>query len=194
MRRLDLVVGSNGAGKTTFVTQRLQPLLIESVFVNADVIAAEEWPDAAAEHSYEAARIAARMRTTLITLGESFIAETVFSHKSKLDLIEEALRHDYTVILHVMLVPEELTVERVRQRVLEGGHLVPEDKIRERYHRLWDLVAIAITRCDSATVYDNSAADITRIVARFSEGEAVGTVAWPRWTPAPLRDRWPSTS
>ncbi|MFD4293298.1 zeta toxin family protein [Rhodococcus sp. NPDC058505] len=186
MRRLDLVVGPNGAGKSTFVEQRLAPLLPGSVFVNADVIAKQRWPDSPEEHSYEAARIAATIRDTLIDQGESFIAETVFSHPSKLDLIDRAHRGGYVLALHVVLVPVDLSVARVAERVIEGGHRVPEDKIRERFARLWPLVADAIGRADHATVYDNSAPDLTRIVARYVDGDPVGDTAWPAWTPADL--------
>lgn len=80
MHRLDLVVGPNGAGKSTFVAFTLGPLLPGSPFVNADDIARQRWPADAERHSYEAARIAAATRTALIRAGQSFIAETVFSH------------------------------------------------------------------------------------------------------------------
>ncbi|WP_070379544.1 zeta toxin family protein [Rhodococcus sp. WMMA185] len=186
MRRLDLVVGPNGAGKSAFVEQRLAPLLPASVLVNADVIAKDRWPDATEEHSYEAARIAATIRDALIEQGESFIAETVFSHPSKLELIDRARQAGYVVVLHVVLVPVELAVARVAERVLEGGHSVPEEKIRERFKRLWALVVDAIDRVDHATVYDNTAADVTRIVARFVDGDAVGEITWPTWTPEEL--------
>ncbi|MGW0041973.1 zeta toxin family protein [Rhodococcus sp. NPDC003348] len=188
MRRLDLVVGPNGAGKSTFVEQRLAPLLPGSVFVNADVIAQDRWPDSAEEHSYEAARIAATIRDALIEQGESFIAETVFSHPSKLELIDRARRAGYVVVLHVVLVPVELSVARVAERVVEGGHRVPEEKIRDRFGRLWSLVVEAIGRVDHASVYDNTAADVTRIVARFVDGEAVGEISWPVWTPPELTE------
>ncbi len=85
MNRLDLVVGSNGAGKSTFVELTLAPLLPGSAFVNADEIARQRWPDNPASHAYEAAVVAADTRAKLIELGRSFIAETVFSHPSKLD-------------------------------------------------------------------------------------------------------------
>ncbi|RVW10577.1 ATPase [Prescottella agglutinans] len=186
MRRLDLIVGPNGAGKSTFVEQRLAPLLPGSVFVNADVIAKDRWPDSAEAHSYEAAQIAATIRDALIGQGESFIAETVFSHPSKLELIDRARHAGYVVVLHVVLVPVELSVARVAERVIEGGHSVPEEKIRERFKRLWPLVADAIGRVDHATVYDNTAADVTRIVARFVDGDAVGEITWPAWTPEEL--------
>jgi len=186
VRRLDLVVGPNGSGKSTFVDRHLAPLLPGSVFVNADVIAKDRWPESPEEHSYEAARIAATIRDALVAQGESFIAETVFSHPSKLDLIDRARRAGYVVVLHVVLVPVELSVARVAERVVEGGHRVPENKIRQRFARLWPLVAEAIDRSDHATVYDNTAPDVTRIVARFVEGDVVGDVTWPAWTPAEL--------
>ena len=140
MSRLDLVVGPNGAGKSTFVAKVIAPSWPAAVFVNADEIARERWPDSAAEHSYEAARIASRTRQRLIELHRPFIAETVFSHPSKLELLQAARAGGYYVALHVILVPEELSVSRVAHRVLAGGHDVPEEKIRARYHRIWPLV------------------------------------------------------
>ena len=147
MKRLDLVVGCNGAGKSTFVAFTLAPLLPASPFVNADEIAKQRWPADPAIHSYEAAEIAAKTRAHLLILGKSFIAETVFSHPSKLELIDEARTHDYTVVLHVLMIPEELAVQRVRCRVQAGGHDVPEGKIRQRYQRIW---ASSLRRSDVA--------------------------------------------
>ena len=190
MKRLDLVVGPNGAGKSTFVELTLSPLLPGSGFVNADEIARQRWPDGPVWHAYEATRVAAETRAKLIELGASFIAETVFSHPSKLELIDAARAADYTFVVHVLLIPEELAVERVRHRVNAGGHDVPENKIRERYQRLWGLVAAAITRCDSTTVYDNSGLKGPHIVAQMNDGFAIGSPAWPAWTPDPLRSGW----
>ena len=192
MNRLDLVAGPNGAGKSTFVELTLAPLLPGSVFVNADEIAKGRWPQDPAEHAYEAALIAAETRAKLIELGRPFIAETVFSHPSKLELIDTAHAAGYTVVLHVLLIPEELAVARVAYRVRAGGHPVAENKIRERYHRLWALVADAITRCEQATVYDNSGIKGPRIVAQMSEGFIVGSPAWPHWAPQSLQSRWPA--
>ncbi|BBX92582.1 zeta toxin family protein [Mycolicibacterium boenickei] len=191
MKRLDLVVGCNGAGKSTFVELTLSPLLPGCPFVNADEIAKRRWPENPAPHSYEAALVAAETRAKLIELGESFIAETVFSHPSKLELIDDACAAGYTVILHCILIPEDLAVQRVRHRVQAGGHDVPEAKIRERYQRLWGLVAIAAMHADSATFYDNSTVNGPRIVAQLAGGFVVGSPTWPKWTPAVLSSRWP---
>jgi predicted ABC-type ATPase len=192
VNRLDLVAGPNGAGKSTFVELTLAPLLVGSAFVNADEIAIARWPDDPAEHASEAAMIAAETREKLIELGRSFIAETVFSHPSKLELIDTAHAAGYIVVLHVLLIPEELAVKRVDYRVRAGGHPVAQNKIRERYQRLWALLAEAITRCEQATVYDNSSIKGPRIVAQMSHGFIVGAPEWPAWTPQPLQSRWPA--
>jgi predicted ABC-type ATPase len=192
MKRLDLVVGPNGAGKSTFIAFTLSPLLPGSLVVNADEIARQRWPDDPASHAYDAARVAAETRAKLVELGRNFVAETVFSHPTKLDLIRTARGQGFTVVLHALLIPEDLAVERVRHRVLAGGHQVPEAKIRARHRRLWALVADAIASSDIATVYDNSRLRGPRIVAQLHTGQAVGAPDWPAWTPEMLRSRWPN--
>ena len=169
MKRLDLVIGPNGAGKSTFVALTLAPLLPGSAFVNADEIARQRWPDDPAANSYAAAGIAADTRAALIEAGRSFIAETVFSHPSKLELIGSAQAAGYTVVVHAVLIPEDLAVQR-----------------------LGPLLAAAIATADSASVYDNSRIGGPRILAQFSAGLLVGAADWPDWTPAELATRWPS--
>ncbi|MDA8285092.1 MAG: zeta toxin family protein [Actinomycetota bacterium] len=194
MLRLDLVVGPNGSGKSTFVRLTLIRVLPSGVaFVNADEIAQHRWPSDPASHAYDAAKVAARTRAALIAAGQPLIAETVFSHPSKLDLIDEAHAAGYTVSLHVLLLPAELAVSRVAHRVGAGGHSVPEDKIRQRYEWLWPLVVTAMTRSDAATVYDNSGISGPRIVAQLAGGAPVGALQWPAWAPEPLRAAWPRT-
>jgi len=186
---IHLVVGPNGAGKTTLVTRVVQPVT-RLPFVNADVIATDRWPRSPAEHAYDASRAAAQERVELMSRGRSFITETVFSHPSKLALVDEALGLGYLVHLHVILVPEALAVARVEHRARRGGHTVPEDKIRERFGRLWDLVAVAIERASTASLYDNTRAGTPfRVVARYENGRLVGKPAWPTWTPQVLVHR-----
>jgi predicted ABC-type ATPase len=189
--RLDLVVGPNGAGKSTFVRLTLSPVLPRTGFVNADLIAEQRWPHDPAVHSYEAARIAAATREALIARREPFMAETVFSHPSKLDLLRQAAEAGYYTAVHVMLVPEALAVARVSARVVAGGHAVPEEKIRQRYRRLWPLVADAIGLGDTATVYDNPHRRGPNVVADFSHGFVIGKPLWPDWAPEALTLRWP---
>jgi predicted ABC-type ATPase len=190
LKQLHVVVGPNGSGKTTFVTEFLAPELPGYAYVNADEIAKARWPADPAAHAYEAARVAAETRAHLIAGGRSFIAETVFSHPSKLDLVRAAQAAGYQVVIHVMLVPEELAVRRVAYRVRAGGHDVPEHKVRERYRRLWRIVAQAVSLADRAAVYDNSRRAGPIKVAELYGGLPVGAAAWPQWTPELMVSRW----
>ncbi|MBA3287540.1 MAG: zeta toxin family protein [Acidimicrobiia bacterium] len=184
---LHFLVGPNGAGKSTLYDTVIGPVT-HLEFVNADVIAAQRWPDDPTRKSYDAAVVAAARRTELIEARISSVTETVFSHESKLELVHAAIDAGYLVTLHVVLVPEGLAVARVASRVEVGGHTVPEGKIRERFLRLWPLVASAIGVVDNATVYDNSRAGAPfRVVASFDHGSTIGDPDWPTWTPDALR-------
>lgn len=185
---LHVLAGPNGAGKSTFVERVLQPVT-HLPFVNADVIAVDQWPDAPSEHAYDASRAAAVERQRLMEHRASFITETVFSHPSKVDLVAHAVGLGYVVHLHVMLVPVELSVARVSERVGRGGHDVPEQKIRERYERLWSLIDTARESADRTAFYDNSTASGPfRLVASYERGRAIGPSSWPTWAPAVLAD------
>jgi len=188
--RLDLVVGPNGAGKSTFVRQVLRKQQPNTPFVNADDLARILWPENPSAHSYDAAQAASSTRDALIASGVPFIAETVFSHRSKLKLVDRAKNAGYFIALHVLLVPQDMAVERVAFRVTVGGHAVPEQKIRERYDRLWDLVAEAGDKADSTTFRDNSTADGPQTVARLIDGCLLAPPKWPVWTPAVLTRSW----
>lgn len=183
---LHLLAGPNGAGKSTLALRVLQPQT-HLPFVNADLIAADRWPGAELEHAYEAAAAAAGARQELIRAREPFITETVFSHRSKVDLVAHASARGYLVHLHVVMVPVDVTVLRVEHRVRHGGHQVPEGKIRERYDRLWPLVARARAIADRTTFYDNeNDRRPFRVVAVFEHGVPVAE-NWPRWAPPVLR-------
>jgi predicted ABC-type ATPase len=68
-------------------------------------------------------------------------------------------------------------------RSQQGGHSVPEDKVRERYQRLWGLVAQALRMADTASVYDNSNSRTPyRRVARFEKGRLLGPAHYPAWS------------
>ncbi len=190
MPLLHLLAGPNGAGKSSYVHDVLVPVT-GLPFINADEIAATRRLDAQPEHAYEAARIADAQRRELIGRGESFISETVFSHRSKVHLVEDAVEAGYLVHLHVIVVPVELTVQRVLERVRRGGHSVPEQKIRDRYERLWDHIAEAIQVADVTEVLDNSRARAPfRLCASFERGTLIGTPSRPAWAPAALLAAW----
>ena len=157
-KQLWLLAGGNGAGKSTFYRTRLAPLGIP--FVNADLIAAELFPDAPEAHSYKAAQIVEEIRDNLLLAGRSFCFETVFSHPGKVDFVGKAKALGYQVIL-VMIHLEStgLNKARVAQRVEAGGHDVPDEKIETRIPRLLRLIKSVIPLCDYVYLLDNSRAE-----------------------------------
>ena len=182
---LHIIAGPNGAGKTTFYEEVVAPIPLE--FVNADVIAAQRWPGHEAERGYEAAAIAAALREAKLAARQSFATETVFSHPSKVELVRQAIECGYKVTLHIIIIPEDLAVARVADRVTNGGHGVPESKVRQRYQRLWLHIRDAIAVATVAHVYDNSSASTPfRLVATYGSGRLNAEANWPSWTPATL--------
>jgi predicted ABC-type ATPase len=183
---LHLLVGPNGAGKSTLYAEVIGPAT-HLEFVNADIIGKERWPDEPFDHSEEAAAIATERRRELIAQRQSFVTETVFSHRSRLELVSIAVAAGYLVTMHVVMVTDDLAVARVGSRYSVGGHPVPEDKVRARFERLWPLVADALTVVDTGFVCDNSQGRTPlKLVATFQRGTLVGEAHWPAWTPRPL--------
>lgn len=155
MKQLWLLVGGNGAGKTTFYCTQLQPLGMP--FVNADDIARDVFPQSPEEHSYEAAKIAENLRNSLLEQGKNFCFETVFSHPSKIDFIAKAKALGYQVVLvFIHLELSSLNKARVHQRIETGGHAVPEEKIESRIPRTVQNVLNAMPLCDDVWILDNS--------------------------------------
>ena len=104
-----------------------------------------------------------------------------------MDLVSRATELGYVVHLHVVMVSVDVSVGRVAHRVAHGGHAVPEQKIRERYDRLWSYVADACAQADRTTFYDNSSARAPyRVVATFERGRTTNEPRWPAWAPAAL--------
>jgi len=153
-----IIVGGNGAGKSTFYNRYIAPQGLP--FVNADIIAKERYPDAPEAHSYEARDLADELRQQLLLEGKSFCFETVFSHPGKIDFIADAKRHGFKVIMVVIHVERpELNMARVDHRVKAGGHSVPEDKIRDRIPRTLRHIKMAKVLCDEVLIFDNSVLD-----------------------------------
>jgi len=148
--------GPNGSGKSALYETRIAPGLAVP-FVNADIIQRDELKDDDVNTAYQAARIAAKRRSEYLEKRKSFATESVFSHPSKLDFIKQAKEAGYRILFfHIGVNSPELSVARVAERVKEGGHRVPEAKIRARYSRNGPLIRQAVLLSDIAHIYDNS--------------------------------------
>jgi len=140
--------GPNGSGKTT-VTRSLPTF---GTYVNADDLKKEyDLTD------LEAAQQADMLRSKLLDDGVDFSFETVMSTERNLLLMKRAKELGYVVqYIYVLTCDENINVARVKARYASGGHDVPEDKIRVRYHRALALLPKVIAVCDKILVYDNS--------------------------------------
>jgi len=140
--------GPNGSGKST-VTRSL-PAFVS--YVNAD--------DLKKEYNLsdlEAAEQAEKLRNSLLDSGTDFSFETVLSTDRNLLLLKKAKAQGYEVqCIYVLTCDENINVARVRARYAAGGHDVPEDKTRARYHRALALLPQLIDVCDKILIYDNS--------------------------------------
>jgi len=126
-------------------------------FVNADLHEREHLQHIAnPQERSEAARAwADARRAALLRSRTPFASETVFSHPSKLALIDDARRHGYTVALYIVALDDPTRLlDRVAQRVREGGHPVPPERILARYPRTMAHLAQAVPRADAAYLYD----------------------------------------
>jgi predicted ABC-type ATPase len=151
-----MIAGPNGAGKSTLYETRIKPKT-EAPFINADKIQKNELDDQSVAGAYKAAEIAEERRREHLVSGKSFVSESTFSHPSKLELLSDATAAGFRVVLyHVNVKNADLSVERVSRRVRQGGHDVPEDKIRERYERNQSLIRKAALQADRTFIYDNS--------------------------------------
>jgi predicted ABC-type ATPase len=157
-KQLWILAGGNGSGKSTFYRTHLAALGLP--FINADILAKQLYPHAPEAHSYDAAIVAGEMRLKLLEEGRSFCFETVFSHPSKNDFVAQAKTMGYEIILvfiHLDLV--SLNQARVAQRVSEGGHNVPDEKVISRIPRVLKFIKNTLPLCDHVFILNNSRAD-----------------------------------
>lgn len=150
--RLIFLAGPNGAGKSTFYEAHLKQLGLP--FVNADRLTKDlDIPNT------EAAKAADKVRAELLSEGESFISETVFSDSvgAKLQFLRDALTRGYAVMLiFIGIESVGLSGARIAQRVAEGGHNVPAEKLPRRYEQSLENLAAALHFVPEILVYDNS--------------------------------------
>lgn len=155
-----IIAGPNGAGKTTFAREFLPHEAVCPEFINADLIAAglsPFQPDAAAVRAGRLMldEIASRVRSR-----RSFAFETTLSGLGYARRIPEWRKRGYVVTLYFLSLDDvELAIARVAERVLQGGHDIPEAVIRRRFasgRRNLERTYAALV--NAWKLYDNSSA------------------------------------
>ncbi len=158
MPNLYIISGCNGAGKTTASYTILPEMLNCKEFVNADEIAKGLSPFQPETVSFLAGRIMLERITELLEQKVDFAIETTLTTLSYQKTIELAKQKGYYVtLLFFWLNDVNLAIERVKTRVAEGGHNIPEKVIIRRYYKgIYNLINIFTSLCDYWIVIDNS--------------------------------------
>ena len=175
MPNLYIISGCNGAGKTTASYAILPEMLSCREFVNSDEIAKGLSPFNANTMTVavEASRIMYKRIRELIDLAETFALETTLASRSIAKLIKNAQEKGYSAtLLFFWLNTPDLAVERVKNRVEEGGHYVNEVTVRRRYRAgILNLFDLYMPICDYWMIADNSLSPMEVIATGFRSGE-----------------------
>ena len=199
---LIVVAGPNGSGKTSLTRDILAHRWIEGCrYVNPDDIAQDmfgDWNDPNAV--LEAAREATRQRHECLETRQSLAFETVFSSPEKLQFLCKA--RDLGFFSRMFFVSTDdprINARRVTNRVMEGGHDVPNMKIIARFGKSLANLSAAIPVCDRVYVFDNSVdGQAARLQFRTVDGVLEKTYetshTWAELLRAPLAGAKPSNS
>ncbi len=157
MPELYIIAGPNGAGKTTASFTILPQIFNVREFVNADEIARGLSPFNPESVAFEAGRIMLQRIEQLIGAKKTFAFETTLTTKSYINLISRCKKDGYIInLIFLYLSSSEFAIERVKSRVLKGGHNIPEDVIRRRYDKgLENFVNLFMPLCNSWIIADN---------------------------------------
>lgn len=178
-----IIAGPNGAGKTT-ASYTLLPTMLNCInFVNADEIARGLSPFSPSTVDVQAARIMLQRIDELLALKEDFAIETTLATRSYVQLVKRAQAIGYNVhLLFFCLESPEQAIQRVAQRVKEGGHDVPTDVIRRRFQLgIANLVNLFIPLCDTTHVWNNTKGEaqlVAKKTAATGELEIIDQNMW----------------
>jgi predicted ABC-type ATPase len=172
-KNLYIIAGCNGAGKTTASFTILPEILDCKEFVNADEIAKGLSPFQPEKVSFEAGRIMIKRVNELLLMNVNFAFETTLATKSYKSKVVDAQKKNYTVtLLFFWLQNIDLAIERVKTRVLEGGHNIENEVIRRRYKNgIKNLFEIYLSIVDEVMIFDNSAGKPELIAEKTLESE-----------------------
>jgi len=169
---LYIIAGPNGAGKTTFARKFL-PQYVECMeFVNADFIAGGLSPFAPERAAIHAGRLMLEQIHSLVERGVDFGFETTLSGKTYVRLLQGMKKEGYVIHLFFLWISDvELALERIRLRVRNGGHAIPEATVRRRFGRsLPNFLRVYKPLADSWTIFDNSG-DVPKMTAFEESGK-----------------------
>jgi predicted ABC-type ATPase len=133
---LYVIAGPNGVGKTTFATKFLPKYANCKNFVNADLIASGMSPFSPEAATIRAGRLMLSEIKFFARRRVPFSFESTLSGRSYLRLVRQLKKQGYKVHLFFLWVDTvDVALARVKERVLKGGHDVPQSVLRRRFVR-----------------------------------------------------------
>jgi predicted ABC-type ATPase len=170
-----IISGCNGAGKTTASFTIFPDVLGCREFVNADNIAAGLSPFNPESVAVEAGRIMLHRIQELMADFVDFAIETTLATRSYVALVKKAQSMGYKVtLIYIWLNTPELALQRVAERVKNGGHNIPPNVVERRYYKgVWNLFHLFMPICDAWIVADNSDGQLEPIARKVSEFDNV---------------------
>ena len=163
-----VIAGPNGAGKTTFALKYL-PLIASCYdFINADEIAKGLSPLDYNAGLLQAGKIFLETLNQKIAQRKDFAFETTLSGRTYLPRIVEWRKAGWCITLFYLYIPSvEFSAQRVRDRVLKGGHDIPPEDIVRRYPRsIRNMFAYADV-CNKTMCFDNTGNRIVSIFEKY---------------------------
>ena len=184
---LIVIAGPNGSGKTS--TTRLvikHEWADQCVYINPDEIAQTKfgnWNDINAVR--QAVEYCEEWREQLLRDHKDFIFETVLSSDGKVDFLKRAKEEGYFIrMFFICTESPTINAARIANRVMEGGHDVPIQKIISRYEKAIVNAVKVMRFADRAYFYDNSIDNQNaQLLFRTAEGNFVKryTDSIPEW-------------
>ncbi len=133
-KKIIIFAGPNGAGKTTFAKEFLPSEASCPIFINADLIAAGIAPFAPESAAISAGKLMLDLIAKHAAAGDSFAFETTLSGRGYARMIAQWHEAGYRIELFFLSLPSaQFAIERVAQRVKQGGHDIPIDVIERRF-------------------------------------------------------------
>ena len=131
-----VIGGPNGAGKSTIASVILPEGFQVERFVNADLIAQSLAPASPEPRAFAAGRMMLQRVRDFYAQRERFGFESTLASRTFAPFLQDAQGAGYLIhIAYLWLSSVELALDRIRVRVLRGGHDVPEGTVRRRYYR-----------------------------------------------------------
>ncbi len=167
-KNIYIIAGPNGSGKTTFAAKFLPDYVKCPNFVNADLIAQGLAPFAPRSAAIKAGKLVLQQIHDFAGRGIDFAFETTLAGKSYANLFSELRLKGYALHLFFLWIPSpELGIARIKERVLEGGHDVPDVDVKRRFNRgINNFLNLYDSLIDSWMLFDNSKAKPILIAKR----------------------------